>query len=454
MNQSCNKALQNFTGKGNIDAVTIEELETLIKDYPYFPVAHFLLAKKLDNENNPRFLPEVQKTALYFSNPYWLHYQLNYKDDTVYAHEQISEQEKEIVNREHPHHSIIIDEEQLQKQTTPQTHAANIKEDTFEALAITPENHHPLTTEFSAAELKVENEPAENNFTTHDEEKTDVTDHKNFELPVTEYEEKSEETTPQLPETNYEEANDFTEISDTSKQDDAKTVSQPEEEMATITRQTDETTEQFLAELEQPEFEKESTEQVEDALPIEEEISSRVQPPTLTEAEEPEPEENEEPEPDEPEETDEHEKMFQNIKAMLDASAKEASADTKNALLPIDPYYTIDYFASQGIKLDLQKNPDQLGKKVRKFTQWLKHMKKIGPEDALASESISASEVEAQRIADASNTAREVVTEAMALVLEKQGKKDKAVQLYRKLTFLNPDKSAYFASKIKNLNGI
>jgi hypothetical protein len=146
--------------------------------------------------------------------------------------------------------------------------------------------------------------------------------------------------------------------------------------------------------------------------------------------------------------------MFQNIKAMLDASAKEANADTKNAVLPIDPYYTIDYFASQGIKLDLKKNqPDKLGKQVKKFTQWLKHMKRVGPENALASEGISPEEVEAQRIADASNTAREVVTEAMALVLEKQGKKDKAVQLYRKLTFLNPDKSAYFAAKIKNLNG-
>jgi hypothetical protein len=168
----------------------------------------------------------------------------------------------------------------------------------------------------------------------------------------------------------------------------------------------------------------------------------------LSEAEDPETYEA-----DETEEADEHEKMFQNIKAMLDASAKEANADVKNAALPIDPYYTVDYFASQGIKLDLKKTePDKLGKQVKKFTQWLKHMKKLGPEDALAAERISPDEVEAQRMADASNTAREVVTEAMALVLEKQGKKAKAIQLYRKLTFLNPDKSTYFASKIKNLN--
>jgi hypothetical protein len=212
--------------------------------------------------------------------------------------------------------------------------------------------------------------------------------------------------------------------------------------MAAITRQTDATTDKFLDELEKPEPQESLVDSDAGALPIEE-ISATA------EEEEPEPFENENSE-----EIDEHEKMFQNIKAMLDASAKEANADTKNAVLPIDPYYTIDYFASQGIKLDLKKNqPDKLGKQVKKFTQWLKHMKRVGPEDTLASEGISPEEVEAQRIADASNTAREVVTEAMALVLEKQGKKDKAVQLYRKLTFLNPDKSAYFAAKIKNLNG-
>jgi hypothetical protein len=61
-------------------------------------------------------------------------------------------------------------------------------------------------------------------------------------------------------------------------------------------------------------------------------------------------------------EPDEHEKMFQNIKAMLDATSEEAGADVANRAVPIDPYYTIDYFASQGIKLDLEKNPqDQLG---------------------------------------------------------------------------------------------
>jgi hypothetical protein len=56
--------------------------------------------------------------------------------------------------------------------------------------------------------------------------------------------------------------------------------------------------------------------------------------------------------------------------------------------------------------------------------------------------------------AENSNEPREVVTETMAEVLEKQGQVEKAIQLYIKLSFLNPEKSAYFAAKIQQLKGI
>ena len=46
----------------------------------------------------------------------------------------------------------------------------------------------------------------------------------------------------------------------------------------------------------------------------------------------------------------------------------------------------------------------------------------------------------------------EVVTEAMAEVLLLQGKRDKALAVYDKLSLLNPDKRAYFAARIKELN--
>jgi hypothetical protein len=46
---------------------------------------------------------------------------------------------------------------------------------------------------------------------------------------------------------------------------------------------------------------------------------------------------------------------------------------------------------------------------------------------------------------------REVVTEAMAEVWEKQGEHAKAREIYRKLSLLDPSKSAYFAAKIEGL---
>ena len=59
-----------------------------------------------------------------------------------------------------------------------------------------------------------------------------------------------------------------------------------------------------------------------------------------------------------------------------------------------------------------------------------------------------------QNIAKTSIEAKEIVTETMADVFIKQGKVSKAIQLYIKLSFLDPTKSTYFASKIQQLKGI
>lgn len=118
--------------------------------------------------------------------------------------------------------------------------------------------------------------------------------------------------------------------------------------------------------------------------------------------------------------------------------------------LPIkaNPYHTVDYFASQGIKADGQ---DKLTTRVRKFTDWLKQMKapNAQPTD-LGTDAETEQMIET--IAQTSNETKDIVTEAMAEVLIKQGKTEKALQLYKKLSFLNPAKSTYFAAKIDELN--
>lgn len=117
-----------------------------------------------------------------------------------------------------------------------------------------------------------------------------------------------------------------------------------------------------------------------------------------------------------------------------------------------EPYHTIDYFASQGIKLKLDDNPsDQLGKQLKSFTDWLKVMRKL-PQKEREIISDRVTEETIQTIAAHSVVGREIVTETMAEVLAKQGMPERARAVYEKLSLLNPDKRAYFATKIEQLN--
>jgi len=116
-----------------------------------------------------------------------------------------------------------------------------------------------------------------------------------------------------------------------------------------------------------------------------------------------------------------------------------------------EPYHTVDYFASQGIRLVLDENPsDKLGKQLKSFTEWLKVMRRLPQKNREIVPDIAV-ERQIQAIAAHSIESREVVTEAMAEVLAKQGMREKATDMYHKLSLLEPEKSAYFATKIEQL---
>ena len=135
----------------------------------------------------------------------------------------------------------------------------------------------------------------------------------------------------------------------------------------------------------------------------------------------------------------------------IDIAANIKNAENENALA-FEPMHLVDYFASQGIKLSEEvQTGDKLGKQLKSFSEWLKTMKKLHVPDATASAVIS--DIAIQTLAAKSNTEGEVVTEAMAEVLAQQGKAAKAIELYQKLSLLNPPKSAYFAAKIEQLKG-
>lgn len=115
-------------------------------------------------------------------------------------------------------------------------------------------------------------------------------------------------------------------------------------------------------------------------------------------------------------------------------------------------YHTIDYFASQGIRLqqgDLTK--DRFGQQLKSFTDWLRSMKKLPAYESAATPQDEAGQQRVIRNAEASVREKEVVTEAMAEVWIKQGHPEKAIDIYNKLSLLDPAKSAYFATKIDQL---
>lgn len=120
--------------------------------------------------------------------------------------------------------------------------------------------------------------------------------------------------------------------------------------------------------------------------------------------------------------------------------------------ISFEPLHTTDYFASQGIKLSDEIKPDdKLGKSLKSFTEWLKTMKKVSPTGNNIPGTSENAESNVQQMAEQSNAENEVITEAMADVLIQQGKRNKAVEVYQKLSLLNPSKNAYFAAKIENL---
>lgn len=132
-----------------------------------------------------------------------------------------------------------------------------------------------------------------------------------------------------------------------------------------------------------------------------------------------------------------------------------ATVPVKDELL-FEPYHTVDYFASQGIKFKEEEKPkDKFGQQLKSFTDWLKSMKKLPVSEiakTVSDTNPAQAEKKVEQMAEHSLAEREVVTEAMAEVWEKQGNAARAIEIYQKLSLLDPSKSTYFAAKIAALN--
>jgi hypothetical protein len=133
------------------------------------------------------------------------------------------------------------------------------------------------------------------------------------------------------------------------------------------------------------------------------------------------------------------------------STEKNGQEVQKDNLFIFEPLHTIDYFASQGIKLQQEQlGNDNFSQQVKTFTQWLKSMKKIYQDaPSLIPQKDEGGVV---LMADASNKNEEIYTETMAEVLINQGKKTQAIAIYEKLSLLYPEKSSYFTARISELN--
>ena len=143
-----------------------------------------------------------------------------------------------------------------------------------------------------------------------------------------------------------------------------------------------------------------------------------------------------------------------NIENLLSAESENIEPESVTSVEKeeplFEPLHASDYFASQGIKLSEDAlGADKLGKQLKSFTAWLKTMKKVHPDRLPAVNKVTETAVQTQ--AEKSNLEEEIVTEPMAEAYVLQNKQSKAIDIYNKLSLLNPAKSAYFAAKIDSL---
>jgi hypothetical protein len=116
---------------------------------------------------------------------------------------------------------------------------------------------------------------------------------------------------------------------------------------------------------------------------------------------------------------------------------------------PLTPYHTVDYFASLGIKINMEGGKDELSMKVKSFTAWLKTMKRLQP----GAETVTIKDIQAilDTQNEKENQSEAVFTETMAEVYLKQGLREKAIEVYAKLSLQNPLNSHNFADKISQI---
>src|SRR5437762_3409629 len=105
MNDRVSTLVRSILKKDSLNDCSIEELQKLAVEYPYFTPAQFLLVQKLKEINPELYREEVQKLSLHFQNPLWLKHILEQEKIEMLTEEKSIQEEINIPEKE-----IQIDE--------------------------------------------------------------------------------------------------------------------------------------------------------------------------------------------------------------------------------------------------------------------------------------------------------------------------------------------------------
>lgn len=371
-------ALAQLLGKSSVEECTLEELQQLTTQYPYFAPAQFLLLQKLKADSAADFELQRQKAVLYYNDPLLFDY---------------------LVSPE----KFLTDENVFTEKKFAGTSPANVsgvdtvdetENDSIDEQSLTPEEAVTEETEVNLLHETPQPDEAASAFTVEPAVGENETgENKNVDVPVglpeetvivqAQENEKSEETFKVVGEEPAEETFENGEAA--WSPETPATESQKAEEPGPV--------------------------------PVTEAVQTGPKPP---------------------------------VEAITN-SIPEKTIITAEAVLSFEPYYTVDYFAAQGIKPTADElSKDKLGRQLRSFTDWLKIMKRL-PASEISKAPESTAEKTVESMASHSVADSDVITEAMAEVWTKQGHPEKAIETYNKLSLLIPSKKAYFAAKIENL---
>lgn len=447
MNFPVNNIIGQYFNKPSLEETAVEDIERLVDEYPYHTVARFLLAKKYRQLQHAGFNGQAAKATLYFNNPYWLNLLL--RDEPV---EEVSGTSENPVTTGHP-----VEETGITAETPTGSSAKSAADDLIATLQA---NLRAAAGQQEPAEQVVqENTPTP--VTAPVAEETDVpepvSDTAEITLAAQPIGIPEEQSSISTAETDISEdivaPTDITIPAETATPPEELPVAEPLAEPVveataiaeptpataeiTIVEETGTVPEEHIATIEQPEELP--------AAPITEPVTEEAW--LYTDEGRDADEDAIDNTPEAPTETT----------GTLEGKTKLSDiwrqpVDPNEDLIPVEPLHTVDYFASQGIKLSQIENEgqDKLSLKLKSFTEWLKTMKRIHPEKLETSPEQVQTVI--QHIAENSNKHKEVLTEAIAEVFAKQGLKHKAIDVYKKLSLQDPDKSAYFAAKISKLN--